>query len=269
MSGSSEGPTSTQRSGPPAWLAPYAQSFLGAGAQAAQLPYQRYTGQRVANQSPLTRGANRGIAGNMFGSAITDAADNNLLQTLNGNFDNPFSDQVLAPSMRQASDAFLNATGGTSNIFNGAGAFGGSAHLNAQRNNADMLAQNLTDMTGRLNYQNYDSERNRQMSAASQAYQGQNSAMDWLNSALRAGAMDQGYEQQLLDSQYGDFQEANNYPWQQLGRFSDILGRAQGGAGTTTTTQGPAPDRGSQALGGGLLALSALTGGGNSGGRGK
>jgi hypothetical protein len=83
----------TQTQSIPPWLQDAAQGYLGAAGQVAQLPFQPYTGQRVADLSPTQRNAIQGLGDLSGGTPYMDAAQNQLTQTLNGGFSNPYAQQ--------------------------------------------------------------------------------------------------------------------------------------------------------------------------------
>lgn len=88
----------------------------------------------------------------------------------------------------------------------------------------------------------------------------QNSRVQQLGLLDQVGAMQQNQNQRILDTQYGDFLEQRNYPWQQIGNLSNVI---QGvpmptsQTGSSTTTQ-PGPSTLSQVggLGAGILGLT-------------
>lgn len=194
---------------------------------------------------------------------------------------------------RGASDILRNYQRGTSadttRMFNLAGAFGGSAHQTAMANNEHELGNTLANYEnqarqGQYQYSGnlaesglnrdlnagqfnanlgssaYENERNRQMGAVSGAqglYGSQGQA--YLN-ALNGGNTERNQYQQLLDSQYGDFQRWLGYPQQQLDIYGNALGHVIGNSGgqTSTVNQLPPPDRVSQGLG--FAALGSMLG---------
>lgn len=251
----SGGGQQTSTSGPPEWVQGAAQSLLGAGANAAMLPYNSYQGPRVAPFTGLQNQAFEGIQGRMGGTQGTRNAEGMLDQTVQGyGFNNPYLDAEIDRSSRGITDRFNQATNGLASRFSGGGAFGGSAHLQAQEAQNRALATGLGDVESQIRGGNYGNERNRQLQAANQLQGMNTSAMDWMRQGLGAGNQQQAYGQNLIDSEVGEFNRTQSYPREQLSWLADILGRAQGGAGTTVTQ--PGTDRLSQGLGGAALLAS-------------
>lgn len=339
--------TTTQTQSLPPWLQGYAENFLNQSQNVANLPYQQYQGQRVADLSPVQTNAIQGLSDLTNGTPSTQAASNMLTQTLNGGFSNPYANQQVSgggtyqfdPTSggsnqyvgenpyfqsqldRGAQDITRNYLNGTSaettRLFNLGGAFGGSAHQQAIANNQHELGNTLANYENQqrqgqydrsaqltesglnrnlnasqfnanlgnqafesnaqrgLNAQQfnanlgsgaYENERNRQMGAVSGATGLMGAQGQALLNALQGGGIERNQLQDLLSSQYGDFQDWRNYPAQQLGIFGNSLSSMTGSARNTTTNQGlPPPDRVSQGMG--ILALANMFG--RSGGGGK
>jgi hypothetical protein len=113
---------------------------------------------------------------------------------------------------------------------------------------------NLGERGADRGFQGHENERNRQMQGVGATTSLLGSHRDSLNSALQAGDIERGHNQNLLDSQYGDFREWRDYDRNQLDVYGNALSRAGGGAGSTQTSQGPGPDRVSQGMGAFALA---------------
>lgn len=240
--------------GPPAWVQQAAQQYLGAAGQAAAMPYQNYQGTRVAPFTPLQNQAFSAISGTMNGTPATQSANSALNSILSGGT-NPYLDQVISRGRRGVTDAYNAATADTTRRFNEPGQWMGSAHLQATRDNQEALAQGLGDLESGLRYQDFTGNLNRQLQAAPLAMglaQGQQGLAE---GALRAGNLQQGYGQSLADSLYGDWRQAQDYPWTQIDRYGNALRASTGSSGQTSTTQ-EASNPWSSALGLGLLGYS-------------
>lgn len=346
MSGGGGSTQSTQTQSLPPWLQGAAQDYLGAAGQVAQLPFQPYNGQRIADLSPTQRYAIQGLGDLAGGTPYMDAAQNQLTQTLNGGFSNPFAQSGVGsggqyqfnpvsgganpyqgdnPYLQSAidrgeSDIVRNFTQATApeitRQMNLAGVLGGSANVNALNNAQHELGNQLTsyenqqrqgayntsaqlaesglnrnlqagqfnaslgnqafdsaaqrglnagEFNANLGSQSYENERNREMQglgAATGLYGAQGNA---LMNALQGGNTERNQYQNLLDSQYQDFQDWRNYPDQRLQLFGSALGPLFGAAPRdTTTNQGlPPTDRVSQGLG--IAALGSFLGRGSNG----
>jgi hypothetical protein len=105
----------------------------------------------------------------------------------------------------------------------------------------------------------YDSERSRQMQAAQMAPTYATQDYTDASNLMSAGTTLQNAQQQGLDWQYQQYQNALNYPTQQLQTFGQALGVNTGNTTTTTTNPGSA-SAASQLLAGGLLGYSLFGG---------
>jgi hypothetical protein len=178
--------TSTTTQSVPPWLQDAAQGYLGSASQVAQLPYTPYTGQRVANLSPLQQQSIQNIGDLAGGTGSMGAAEGMLQNTLNGGYSNPFTQGVSSggqygfnpvqagsnpysgldnPYFRQNQQgalddvvhAYQTATSpDIARMFTMSGTFGGSAHQQAQSNAERELAQQLGRVASGMSGQQYD-----------------------------------------------------------------------------------------------------------------
>lgn len=243
---------STSQTGPTSELLPYLTGYLSNAAGAASLPYSQYQGQRVANPSSLQIGALQGIGRSMYGSPQTFQAGQHLSNVFESQ-GNPNIGAVRDRLSRDVTQQYNDATAGTTARFSRGGTFGSSAHQQAQQRADESLARGLGDSLGQLDYGAYEQGQNRQMQAVPLAYSGQQNEMNNLMTGLGAGRQVQDYEQQLLNSQYGDWQTSQDWPFRQVDYFGNALGRLGGSMGSQTTQMTPGPDRASQGLGGAAL----------------
>lgn len=250
MSGGSD--TTVQQNFPD-WAVPYAQDFLGRSQQVADMPYQGYGGQTVAQFNPIQTGAYNAMATRAaVGSPVNDAASGELTKTLNGGYlnNNPYLDQVVGQSSRDVMAGMdkLNARSGS---------FGNSGVYQS-------TARELADSSARIRYGDYNNERNRQVGSIGLAPQIANQDYVDANAALQAGNAFQSQDQRNLTDQYSRWQEAQNYPKDQLGTLAKGLGLNYGSSST-----GPGANSTGQALGTALAAYGAYSGYGKQSGGGK
>lgn len=250
MSGSSSQGQVTQ--GPPEWLQGPIQDYLGAAGREASKPYQQYDGMRVAPFTGLQNQAFQGIGQSMGGNAAMGQGANFLSGLIGNTGTNPYLDSVIQRGQKGVTDAYNSATADTTRRFNDVGQWGGSGHMQATKDNQQALAQGLGDLESGIRYQDYGNNLNRQMQAIPMASQLAQAQQGLYSGGLQAGNLQQGYGQALVDSQYGDWQRANNYGWDQLNNYGGAMGRVMGGAGQTSTTQEPS-NPWSSLLGAGLL----------------
>ena len=232
----------------PDWAVPYAQDYQAFARQVAGQQYQPYQGQTVAQFNPyLTAGYDAMAQRAMQGSPVSDAASRNITDTLNGSYlnGNPYLDQVIDKSSQDVMRQFdvLNAR---------SGAFGNTGIQQS-------TASTLGDIASGVRYQDYNNERNRQLSALGMAPTIANQDYTDAQQLVTAGRAYQGQEQQNLTDQYNRFLEARNYPQEQLATLGKGLGM---GWGSSQNTSG---DGLGQALGAGLAAYGLYSGYGKGG----
>jgi hypothetical protein len=244
---------------------PYAEGLLGqaqAYTDVGQNPYQSYTGQRVAQFSPLQQ-QSYDYAGQMQSAPqlqdATALAGQAGLGGLNAQYTfqpsnftaqnaqemmNPFLDTMNAATRRNAA---ISQQGQQAQAAN-AGAFGGGRDaIMRNQGNAELqrnLAQNqynaFNQAQQQYNTQYGQNAAQQQFGAglgmqglgiANQAAQnlgalgqtqyGQNMGITGLQNQF--GLQQQQQAQNLLNTQYEDYTNAQNYPYKQMGFMSDIL----------------------------------------------
>jgi hypothetical protein len=210
--GSSAGPTTTSTNQPPPWHSNAAQGYLNRAGEVAGQDYTPYTGQRVADLSPVTRGSIGGLWDLANGHPMGDDAVNMTRNTLQGNYSNPFGGakgganvstnrnqfagenpyfmQQLERGQSKIADAYKRGTSAdTTRMFNLSGAFGGSAHQNAVKNNEEALAEQLGGFTsGMLN------DQYQRSAGLEESYLGRDFAGQQFNSNLGERATDRGFQ---------------------------------------------------------------------------
>jgi hypothetical protein len=139
------------------------------------------------------------------------------------------------------------------------GSFGNSGVQQTVDTQARDLAGQLGNISSNIRGTDYANERNRMSTAVSQAPSIAN--QDYIDaSALQnAGNQYQVQDQKNLTDQYQRFQDANNYPKDQLATLAKGFGMNYGGSSTTT---GPSSNPWAQALGAGASAAGAYYGNG-------
>lgn len=240
------GGTTVQQQSLPDWIQPYATSFLDRGGAVADRPLQQYTGQRVA---PLTDGQVSNIQGinNLAGGTpLIGQADQMLGETLSGQGFDPFLQQVSDRVANDAGKAYQANTGAITARFNTPGNWGGSAHMGAQDKANESFARGLGDAMGPIYSGAYDSERNRQMQAATQAPSLYDTLEKGYQGALAANAPVQEQQQKQADLGYQQFQEQKNYPEHQLDVYGNVVNSLLGKGGNSKT-DGPGTDYGAMA----------------------
>lgn len=243
----SGGTDTIQSNNVPEWAVPYAQSYLARAGQTADLPYQGYDGQTVAQLNPYQQAGYDAIAARAVGgSPVSDAASSEITRTLSGGYlgANPYLDSMVdrtAADIRRSADTAEARSAGYGNT-----------------GRAEVTDRAVADASAAIRGQDYARERGYMQSALGMAptIAGQ----DYIDAGqlLGAGQGMQGQEQRNLTDQYQRFLEARDYPQQQLNTMGRGLGFNFGGS-----QQVPGANGWAQALGTGLAAYGAYNGGGS------
>lgn len=217
---------STTSSDPWSGLQPYLTDYLSKGQALTNQPYNFNNGDQVAGFSPEQQlGFNLSTQRALAGSPTLNAANNNITNTLNGNYLSPDSNPWLKSNVDQALN---DVTGRVNSQFNNSN-FGSSA-------NQETLQRDLGSTASQMYGQNYTNERNNQLQAANLAPGLANA--DYLDSSMlqNVGAQRQGLAQNYLNQANNTFQGAANWPYTQLQRYGQVISGASGQGGTSTTT---------------------------------
>lgn len=209
--GGSGGGTSTQIQDVPEWARGYAKKALGTAEQLTDIdknPYQSYTGERVAQFTPLQQQSYQGAANMQAGPGA--------FQSQVGQYMSPYMQNVVDVQKREA--ARQSQMGGLADqaMMTKAGAFGGGrdAIMRAER------ARNLGTQMGDIQAQGLQSA----YTNATNQYnvgQSQNMAINQLQNQY--GGQQQQQVQNILGQRYQDFLSQKQYPYQQLEFMSGLM----------------------------------------------
>lgn len=241
------GSTTTQKADPWAGAQPYIKDYLKTGQQITKSPYQFYNGDTVAGFAPEQElGFNLGTQRALAGSPTLNAANNQITNTLNGDYLN--ANPYLQQNVGQALD---DVSGRVNSQFNNNN-FGGSAHQ-------ETLTRNLGNTASQMYGQNYANERQNQLSAAGQAIP--LSMADYNDSSYLQGigAQRQGLANQYLGNAANAFNGAAQHPYDQLTRYGDVVRAGQGVGGTTVSKTSGGDSGGSDMANIAGLALTAAS----------
>ena len=221
--------SSTTQQQLPGWAQPYQRNIAERGYSLSEQPYQQYQGQRVADIAPESQlGLGMATQRAIQGSPEVNASRNMVAQTAAGDYLSPDSN----PWLKQTVDRALGdvRTQVNSQFNQGAGGYGGSA-------NQELLTRNLGDTAASMYGGNYQGERLNQLRASQQAPQ--LAAQDYIDTQALMGVGDVygQRQQQLLNTQYGDWQQQQQYPYQQLDVLGNALNRSVGNTGTVSSQQ--------------------------------
>lgn len=254
----------TQQTELPDFLKPYAPLYAQAGYNLFNQPYQAYPYETVA---PFT--ADQLSAMDMVRNQATSAqnplygaSQQQTMDTMAGNYlnpaTNPYLQQTYDTAANRVADSFARGTAAQTDArFARANAFGGSAWNEAQQANQTALGDSLAGLAANIYGNNYAQERGRQQAASqfAPALAGNISAQGYRDAEalLNTGGMQQGLGQQYLTDDASRFQQAQQYPYNQLGVFGSMFNPAFGQS-VTQTQPGVSPLAG--AFGGALGGVS-------------
>lgn len=271
--------TTTSTSAPSPQAMDAYNSLLNRAGGVASTPYQSYTGQL---QAPVNAQQYSGI-GNINQNAgfaqpyIQQAAQyaNNAAQPLTAaqiqQYQNPYTSQVVGATEQQFNNQ--NAIQQQQVLGNAAaqGALGGDRVGIAQAVLAGQQASSEAPVIAGLESQGYQqgvqTAEQQQQNQAMGAYSlgnlgvsGQNAALTGANAQIGAGTLEQQTEQAALAAQYGQFQQAQAFPYQQTQWLAGIDTGVGSQLGGTSTTTGPQPNPLSSILGLGVAGLGVAGG---------
>jgi hypothetical protein len=227
MGGGSKQPdTTTQKMEPWSGVQPYLKDYLKLGQNVTKNPFQFYNGDTVAGFAPEQEmGFNLATQRALAGSPTQNAANQQVTNTLRGDYLNPDSNPFLKGTVDRALGDVQTRVNSQFNNNN----FGGSAHQ-------ETLQRGLGEQANAIYGQNYTNERNNQMSAVGNAIP--LAAADYADASVLQGIgqQRQGLANQYLGLNSNTFNQAAQFPYEQLQRYGNVVSQGTGTGGTTTTT---------------------------------
>ena len=278
----------------PEYAQPYFTRLLGRTEYESLNPYRTYTGQRLAERSPLAEQvAARQTALGLAGAPREMAEASQLARTSVVNpqrFDSGIASMYMNPFQRLVTDVEKREAQRASDISGEqiesraaqSGGLGGYREAILQAERERNLGQRLGDIEARGQrdaftqaQQQFERDRANQLKAArqqlasaqflgAQAPMQQRLAFDRLRQAQQAQEIGRNFRQAGLDMAYKDFLNQIAYPRQQLGFYGQILQGLPVTPGTQVSQYAPTPSGTQQLLGlglGGLGLYRALQGG--------
>jgi bisphosphoglycerate-dependent phosphoglycerate mutase len=245
MSGGGKQPSSTtQTQDLPAWARPYAKDVLAKGAALTDIeqnPYQLYEGERTAGFSPLQQQS--------FQNASTlgyDPVGQQYTGANVGQYMNPYLQEALAPQLREAASAGMQAQNMNAAKAVGQGAFGGTRGALQQSLTEKNVLQNMAD----INAKGYGDAFNQaagmfnqdQARRIQEAQYGAQYGMDVNKLQNTYGQQQQALAQKQKDIDYQTFVDQKNYAQNQLGFMSDLVRGTPTGSSSTTKAYGGSGD---------------------------
>ena len=274
--------TQTQTSGPESWVRSSGRSIYDQAKTVAAQPYQRYTGDRVADfNSDFTDARNIAQGMNDTPNADYGSARGNYAAVAGADdpkktvqdYMNPFLEAVLSPAIREImlqGQKARNKIGAAASM---SGAFGDSRQALLESEQLRNEQQNIGDTTAKLFAQGFDTANQQRNAAlarilsAGQAQQGLGTAEDSRKTTLAqilAGLSDKerGVEQAKADAAYSEFEKERKFPYEQLTWLMQMLNQTpalQEGTGSSYGVT-KTPDNSGLQLAGKLLGSFLIPG---------
>jgi hypothetical protein len=249
-------------------LDPTVQPFVEYGLGEARRLYeagppQYYGGQTFVGPSQFTTEAMQAAAERArAGSPLTQAALAQQQATVGGAYlgGSPFFQGAFQAAARPLETQYMDAINRARSAASSAGRYGSGALGQLEGRAEGALATGLSDIAGKLAYQNYEAERARQEAAATRAPALAETQYGDIQRLANVGAMSEDYAQRQLASDIARFNYEQLAPMQALQSF---LGSVYGAPAGMMATQ---PIIGNPLLGAlGGAALGGALGGGTPG----
>jgi len=263
----------------PAWVNQASQENYQMAKDVSGRPLQQYEGERVAAPSDMTTQgygmlkSGAGAETGMFDQAA-DAYKSTLGPMDVNKYLNPYTNEVEQRAIGNANTSLTQQLRGVSDTARKAGAFGGSrAAVESGVTRAEGV-RGIGDLSAQLRAQGFDVASRNALADRSGIQAGasglantatarQGSRITDASALMGAGAQDTGSRQKLIDAAMGKFDEARNYPVEQLNIRLAALGMSPYGkteSGTKVAEAGTPPTDWATLLLGGAKALPGLVG---------
>jgi hypothetical protein len=190
-------------------LKPYVEFGLEEAKRLYQSPTPYAPFQTYVDPSQSTLSALGGIEQRaMAGSPLTQSAQAQLGRTISGDYlsGNPFFQGAFQAATRPIEQQFQQNIGDIRSKASSAGRYGSGAQTQLEGRAYDALSQGLSDVGGKLAYQNYADERQRQMAATMAAPEMAAAEYNDLSKLLAAGTAREGYTQAQIADQLARYQ---------------------------------------------------------------
>lgn len=263
-SGGGRNTTTVQKADPWEGQQPYLKDIYAqtGGLYGSGMGYTPYSGPRVAGLSDIQRqGMETGYQNILSGNTPAQAAGGMLNKTLQGDYlggANPYLDQVFATSAQNVTDQFnRNILPSIKTAGVQSGMYDSSRQGIAEGLAAGEAQKNLAQLSANIYAPAYESERGRQIQAATLAP----SLSNWdAQQLMGLGGIEQDMTQRELDAMQQYWNEYQQAPWSRLGSYTtNVMGMGTPGGTTSTTQEGAGGFSPTGMLGG--AALGAGVGG--------
>jgi hypothetical protein len=209
-------------------------------------PGKTYVGPSDTTLSALRAGETRAAAG----SPLLREAQAENLANIQGKYlsGNPFFEGAFNPAARAAQQSYYDAIQNVSSKAASAGRYGSGAYGQLTDRAGGTFATALTDIAGKLSYENYENERKRQAAATAAAPGMAEADYGDIQRLLAIGQGREAYSEKELQDEINRYNYEQNLPSAKLQSFlSGVYGAPSGGV--STSTQPIYSDPGKEALG--------------------
>jgi hypothetical protein len=220
-------------------LKPYVEFGLGEARRLYEnptpfAPFQTYVDPSSATTSALSGIQQRAITGN----PLLGQAQSQIGKTIAGDYlsGNPFFTGAFQGATRDISNQFGQNIMDIRSKLSSAGRYGSGAQTNLEGRATEGLATALSDIGGKLAYQNYGDERTRQMAATMAAPEMAMADYSDLTKLLGAGQLGEQYDQARIADELARYQYAS--PESRLGTFLSGVYQAPAGSQTSQPIYG-------------------------------
>ena len=197
------------------------------------------------------------------GSDVSQQANWNAADTLAGRYLDPRSNPWLSKTYDAAAQGMVRnysnaVVPGINSTFSLAGRYGSEAQQNAIGDAGRSLSNELSNLGTNIYGQNYANERGNQLNVMAQSPALAAADYNDATKLMGSGDAQRGFTAENLADAYARWQQAKQYPYQQL----DVLGNAiqsTMGAGGKTTAYGSGGNATGQ-MAGSAMALAGLLG---------
>ena len=281
----------------PQWVQQAGQANYGLAQQVASQPLQQYQGQMVADVSPQMQQAwNQAANSGNVGQSAQNAGQSALMTGANytpqqisaptssqlAGYMNPYTQDVIDKTLPIMQQNLALSQNQQQNAANSANAFGGSRQAIQQGVTQAQGAMGMGQMAAQLNQANFGQAEtaaqaanlanqgaglsaNQQQIAAGQALgtlggqQMQNNLANY-GMLTSAGGLQEQQQQNDINAQIAKFQQAWQYPQQQLGMMESSLGMTPYNTGTSGSSASTTEQTQSNPVGAATSAMQMLGG---------
>ena len=252
--------TYTTTNQPLPYVQPYHQDYLARTQEVANQGYQQGPGTYTGPNDYLTQAWDATANRAMQGSPVMGAANNQLMNTINGGFlnNNPYLSQNISDAQGDLTKAWNQVQKPQwDTAMRNSGSFGNTGVAQAAQFGAEGLQQQLGRVASDMRGNAYNQERSFMQQAMGMAPNFANQDYVDAQQLMNVGQQAQGFQQAAQNQNQQWFNEAQNFPREQLGLLGNALGMNQGS--TQTQTQ-PDASKANQIIGGAMVGSQILPG---------